>query len=174
MFERLTHDARRAVVLAREEARDLRARHVEPVHLLLALTRDPGRGGTALRALGLDHAAALGGTGPLDAGALAAVGIDLDRVRAAAESAFGPGALDRGPRGRTGRIPFDDRARQALRNARWDALAGPGPRRRRLVDTGRLVIGVLAVADPTVQRVLRAADVDLARLWEELDRAPAA
>jgi ATP-dependent Clp protease ATP-binding subunit ClpA len=49
MFERFTEEARWVVVHAQEEARDLRSERIEPVHLLLALTRDPGRGGTTLR-----------------------------------------------------------------------------------------------------------------------------
>jgi ATP-dependent Clp protease ATP-binding subunit ClpA len=178
VFQRFAHEARSAVVAAQEEARDLRAEHIDPAHLLLALVRDPGRGGSALRSVGLDHAtvrdALTRSGGPLDADALAAVGIDLDRVRAAAESAFGPGALDRGPLGRRGHIPFSDGAKQALEAALRHVVAQPRRRRSKVIDTGHLVVGVLAVADPTVQRVLRAADVDLARLWEELDRAPAA
>ncbi|PWW25160.1 ClpA/ClpB-like protein [Geodermatophilus normandii] len=178
MFERFAHEARRAVVVAQEEARDLRAGRIEPVHLLLALTRDPGRGGAALRSVGLDHAAvrdALARSGgPLDADALAAVGIDLEQVRAAAESAFGPGALERGPLERTGHVPFGDGAKKVLEGALRHVLAQPRRRRDRVIDTGHLVLGVLAVADPVVERVLRHLGTDVVRLRQGLDRASAA
>ena len=55
MFERFTDEARAAVVLAQYEARTLRADRIEPVHLLLALTREPGRAGRLLRESGVDH-----------------------------------------------------------------------------------------------------------------------
>jgi ATP-dependent Clp protease ATP-binding subunit ClpA len=178
VFERFAHEARHAVVVAQEEARDLRAEQIEPVHLLLALARDPGRGGAALRSVGLDHAAVRDALtrsgGPLDADALAAVGIDLEQVRAAAESAFGPGALDRGPLGRTGHIPFSGGAKRALESALRHVLAQPRRRRDRVIDTGHLVVGVLAVADPVVERVLRHLGSDVVRLREGLDGASAA
>ena len=178
MFERFAHEARRAVVVAQEEARDLRAERIEPVHLLLALTRDPGRGGAALRSAGLDSAAvrdALARSGgPLDADALAAVGIDLEQVRAAAESAFGTGALDRGPLGRSGHIPFGDGAKRALEGALRSVLARPRRQRDRVIDTGHLVVGVLAVSDPVVGRVLRHLGTDVVRLRQGLDGASAA
>ncbi|MEX5719767.1 Clp protease N-terminal domain-containing protein [Geodermatophilus maliterrae] len=178
MFERFAQEARRAVVVAQEEARDLRTGRIEPVHLLLALTRDPGRGGAVLRSVGLDHAtvrdALTRSGGQLDADALAAVGIDLDRVRAAAESAFGPGALDRGRRVRTGHAPFTDGAKRVLEAALRHVVAQPRRRRHRVIDTGHLVVGVLAVADPVVERVLRQLGTDVVRLRQGLDGASAA
>src|SRR5918993_886333 len=91
-----------------------------------AAADDPDTGLRAVRALRelaerRDALARSGG--PLDADALAAVGIDLDQVRAAAESAFGAGALDRGPLGRSGHIPFGDGAKQALEGALRSVLA---------------------------------------------------
>ncbi len=177
MFERFSAEARRAVVAAQQEARDLRAERIEPVHLLLALSRDPGRGGTALRAAGLDHAAgrrALEAAGPLDADALAAVGIDLERVRTAAESAFGPGALDRARPARGGHLPFAGGSKRALEGALREVLAEFRPRRTRVIDTGHLVVGVLSVPDPLVRRVLHLAGVDVVRLREDLGTASAA
>src|ERR1700756_3445098 len=88
MFERFTRQARVAVVLAQEEARELRTREVAPQHLLLGI----------LQAAGNDLSAALGGYGLTadvvrarlieaapktdesldeDAEALRAIGIDL-------------------------------------------------------------------------------------------------
>jgi ATP-dependent Clp protease ATP-binding subunit ClpC len=40
MFEKFTPEARRAVVLAQEEARALNHHNIHPLHLLIALTRD--------------------------------------------------------------------------------------------------------------------------------------
>ena len=155
MFERFTEDARRIVVAAREEARGLRADTIDPVHLLLALTGDAGPGGGALRAAGLDHdrvRSALVAVGhPLDADALAAVGVDLAQVTAAAEAAFGPGALDRGRKAPGGHISFAEGSKRALELA----ARLVGRRRTHAIDTGSLLFGVLAADDPLVGRVLR-------------------
>ena len=152
MFERFTDEARQAVVRAQEEARGLHATRVEPVHLLLALTRDTGRGGSALAAAGVDHPTLHAGLTPdaLDADVLAAVGVDLAQVRATTEAVFGPGALDRGRRSVSGHMPFAEGSKRALE----ESLRAAVRRRERRLDTGHLLLGVLAVADPTVRRVL--------------------
>ena len=177
MFERFTDEARRAVVVAQEEARVLRAERIEPVHLLLALTDDPGRGGSVLRAAGADHAsarAALDRTGgALDADALAAVGIDLHQVRAAAEAAFGPGALDRGS-AHAGHIPFAAGSKRALEESLRHVLRQRGRRRDRAIDSGAVLAGLLAVGDPVVDRVLRQLGADPAGLRGQLGDATAA
>ncbi|MCW2574830.1 MAG: Clp domain protein [Modestobacter sp.] len=159
MFGRFTDEARQAVNAAQGEARRLRAPRIEPVHLLLALSAEPGRAGRLLRDAGIDHdrlQAAVVRSGPLDADALAAVGIDLDQVRAATEAAFGPGALDRGRPRATGPIFFADASRQAL--AQTVGLVG----RRHLgrIDAGHVLFGVLAVADPLVGRLLQQLGTD--------------
>jgi ATP-dependent Clp protease ATP-binding subunit ClpA len=177
MFERFTDEARWVVVHAQEEARDLRAPRIEPVHLLLALSRDPGRGGTTLRAAGVDAGrlrSALARSGPdLDADALAAVGIDLERVRAAAEAAFGPGALDRSRPPISGHMPFAEGSKRALEEALRQAVRRE--RRRGLrIDSGHVLLGVLAVDDHTVGRVLRALGTAPADLQELVDGSDAA
>ncbi|MEJ2867459.1 Clp protease N-terminal domain-containing protein [Actinomycetospora sp. OC33-EN08] len=127
MFERFTEAARRVVVLAQEEARQRRADRVAPEHLLLGLLRCPGTpGAELLRAAGVgteEVERGLASPGPHDAAALAALGIDLDAVRRAAERAFGPGALDR-PRGqwRAGHIRFDPQAKKTLELALREAI----------------------------------------------------
>ncbi|MET4143834.1 Clp protease N-terminal domain-containing protein [Arthrobacter sp. UYCo732] len=55
MFERFDNSARRAVVLAQEEARSLNHNYVGTEHLLLALTIDRGLAGQALNELGVTH-----------------------------------------------------------------------------------------------------------------------
>ncbi|MFD0530090.1 Clp protease N-terminal domain-containing protein [Kitasatospora arboriphila] len=103
MFERFTDGARRVVMQAQVEARELGHEKVGTEHLLLGIVHDPADPVAALLAAdGLDHEAAraevvrLSG-GHVDGRALAAIGVDLDAVRAAVESAFGEGALERRP-----------------------------------------------------------------------------
>ena len=178
MFERFTEEARRAVVLAQDEARTLQAQRVEPVHLLLALAADPGRGGTVLQAAGADHASARAALaaagGELDADALSAVGIDLAQVRSATEAAFGPGALDRGRRDVRGHMPFAEGSKRALEESLRYVLQSKAPRRQRAIDSGAVLAGLLAVGDPGVERLLRRLGADAERLREQLADAPAA
>jgi len=163
VFERFTDEARQVVVRAQDEARHLRADQIEPVHLLLALATDPGRGGDTLRAAGIDHdrlhQAVAASTDALDAEALAAFGVDLDSVRAAAEATFGPGALD--PPGTSGHLRFADASKKSLEQALRHVLSRRGlPRRDRVIDSGCVLVGVLAVEDPVVTRVLRELGTD--------------
>jgi ATP-dependent Clp protease ATP-binding subunit ClpA len=178
VFERFTDEARRAVVVSREEARELHAGQIDPVHLLLALSRDPGRGGSVLRDAGADHETvrtALARSGdPLDADALAAVGIDLTAVRAAAEAAFGPGALDRGRTESSGHLPFADGSKKALEESLRYVLRQKGRRRDRTIDSGAVLAGVLAVGDPLVTRLLRQLGTDADGLLGRLGNASAA
>jgi ATP-dependent Clp protease ATP-binding subunit ClpA len=178
VFERFTDEARRVVVVAQEEARELRADQVEPVHLLLALTQDPGRAGGVLRGAGADHESvrsALDRSGnALDADALAAVGIDLDQVRAAAEAAFGPGALERRAAGHSGHVPFADGSKRVLEESLRHVLRQRARRRGRSIDSGAVLAGLLAAGDPLVQRVLGQLGTDADRLRAELGDASAA
>jgi len=164
MFERFTEEARWVVVHAQEEARALRAARIDPVHLLLALTRDPGPGGTTLRNAGVDAdrlRAALQRSSGLDADALATMGIDLDRVRAVAEAAFGAGALDRHAPAPSGHLPFARDSKKALE----ESLRATVRRKERRIDSGHVLAGVLAVDDATVTRLLQqlGADADALR-----------
>ncbi|MBT2383432.1 Clp protease N-terminal domain-containing protein [Streptomyces sp. ISL-11] len=105
MFERFTLSARMAVVRTQQEARDLGHPWIGSEHLLLALVGEKDAPLPAFARLGLTHElcrAAVrstvgGGSGvdEDDRDPLLAFGIDLDAVRERAESAFGPGALDR-------------------------------------------------------------------------------
>jgi ATP-dependent Clp protease ATP-binding subunit ClpA len=115
MFERFTEPARRAVVDAQEEARDLRHGYIGTEHILLSLLRDPsGVAKRALDRLGIERGAVrsdlvrLVGEGPPigfgehDAEVLRSIGIDFDEVRRRLEEAFGAGALERRERVRHG------------------------------------------------------------------------
>ncbi|SDY07455.1 Clp amino terminal domain-containing protein, pathogenicity island component [Modestobacter sp. DSM 44400] len=107
MFERFTAEACSVVAAAQEEARRLRADAAAPVHLLLALAAGGGPGGRLAQDAGLDvdrlRAAARRSGDPLDADALAALGVDLEQLRTAAEATFGPSARRRGRRRRSRR-----------------------------------------------------------------------
>ncbi|ALL77927.1 hypothetical protein AD006_26210 [Pseudonocardia sp. EC080610-09] len=147
MFERFTDPARRAVVVAQEEARGRHADRIGPEHLLLGILRCPGTPGEELlRAAGVGAAEVdhdLARARPDDADALATLGIDLDEVRRAAEESFGPGALDRtgGRRGRwfTGHVPFDRLTKKALELALREAIR-LGDRH---IGTEHLLLGLL-------------------------------
>jgi ATP-dependent Clp protease ATP-binding subunit ClpA len=104
VFERFTQDARTVVVVAQEEARRLHHPGIGTAHLLLALMATDAPAADLLRERGVTCARVeqtlheVLGTAPGDAPdttALAALGIDLDRIREAVEAAFGPGALER-------------------------------------------------------------------------------
>jgi Clp amino terminal domain, pathogenicity island component len=148
MFERFTDDARQTVVQAQHNARRLGHNYIGCEHLLLAVAaagepasavlRDQGVTperveAEILRVIGPGHAAGVWpgleepGQAPvpadplagLDREALAAIGIDLDVVRAHLEAAFGPDALTRA-------ITAHKRAAQACRRRRRPAW-GKGP-----------------------------------------------
>ena len=116
MLERFTDGARHVLVQAQKDARRLGHNYIGCEHLLLAATeaaepaaavlRDHGVTperveAEILRTIGRGGVGSVGPAGPadplhdLDREALAAIGIDLDVVRARLEAAFGPDALTR-------------------------------------------------------------------------------
>lgn len=199
MFERFTRDARDVVVRAQEEARRLGHPAIGTAHLLLALAAGGDRTAGLLAAHGVsagsaedalrrvlrrDPAAPAGGPAPdEDAAALAALGFDLDRIRAAVEAAFGPGALETGdaveqPRGlrrlvrrprrpqvdeadllrgpaRPGHRPFGPAAKKALELSLREALR-LGDRH---IGTEHLLLGLLRTGDCVAVGMLDALDV---------------
>jgi ATP-dependent Clp protease ATP-binding subunit ClpA len=132
VFERFTDLARKAVVLAQEEAGRLQHVSIGPEHVLLALLRlQSGVGFAVLTEAGIDYDQVLAAVSeraepaghPEDApagpaGALAAIGIDLGQVRRAAEENFGPGALQLP-------LPFSPAAKRLLPLA-WEAALALG------------------------------------------------
>ncbi|OZB49486.1 MAG: hypothetical protein B7X40_05215 [Cellulomonas sp. 14-74-6] len=185
MFERFTQDARTAVVLAQELARELHADRIGAEHVLAGAVRSEGSvASRALSCLGAEPSAVAAAvrrrssTG-LDPDALAALGIDLDAVRARAERLFGVGALDRPAPGRGGRrgnhTPFDPSAKKLLEVALREAVAA-GHRR---IDTGHLLLAVVRLDDTQAHQVLLglglgADEVRAAvrRTWAEPDDGP--
>ncbi|MBC2879088.1 MULTISPECIES: Clp protease N-terminal domain-containing protein [Streptomyces] len=193
MFERFTKEARFTVIGAQEEARILRHSRIGAEHLLAAVAGRPqSLGGAALFRLGITPDAcreAIRSTGDLDeddAEALRALGIDLSAVRARAERAFGPGALDRAPGGASGtggtdetasrwwpfrsakgprpHVPFAVEAKRALEQSLREALA----RKENWIGTEHVVLGVLALDHPPVVRVLRTLGTDPQTLRADL------
>jgi ATP-dependent Clp protease ATP-binding subunit ClpA len=181
MFERFTAEARRVVVVAQEEARVAGDGCIDGAHLLLGIAEAPGPGRAALEGLGvrpaeLRHAVREVGAPdaePLDADALAALCIDLGRVRQAVEAAFGSGALDarrrRWGRGRTpsGHLPFTATSKKSLElSLRAAVRRGDGA-----IDTRHLLLGLLDAEDTRSTAVLRRLAVDPAALRRRLEDA---
>lgn len=153
MFERFTSSAKDAVVRAQHEARGLGHPRITSGHVLLAIAdRGQSIGARVLADLGFDTPtgrAALGrsvvGAARVlddeDADALRTLGIDLDDVRSAAESSFGPGALERAHERWhcRGHIPLTPESKKALQLALREAIQ-LGDRH---IGTEHLLLGVL-------------------------------
>lgn len=165
MGERITGPARDTVRRAQDGARDLGQAFIGGEHLLLGLVGDgvEDTAATVLRRHGVTADLVRGEirrwTGADrwdedDAGALQAIGIDLDAVRAVVEDAFGPGALDepvppepRGPRSVFGRreprpikghLPLTRNAGKVIELAVREAV-----RQHRTVEGAHILLGML-------------------------------
>ncbi len=138
MFERFTDQARRAVVLALEEARMLNHNHVGTEHLLLGLIHE-GEG--------------------VAARALEALGASLDDVRGDVEGIIGRGTEPvRGP------VPFTPRAREVLElSLRESRQLGQSS-----VGTEHLLLGLIREGDGVAARVLAGRGLDLSRMHQRV------
>lgn len=135
LLEPFAEDARKAVALAQDEARELGQHHLGTEHILLGVLRlDESRG----------------------ARALATLGIDRDVVARAVVEEVG-----RGAEAVEGTIPFTPRAKKALELALRESLAA----RSGAVDTGHLLLGLARVEDGVAARLLTrfGADLDVLR-----------
>jgi ATP-dependent Clp protease ATP-binding subunit ClpA len=176
MFERFTDDARKAVVLAQEEAVALRHGWIGTEHVLLGVLRGGGDGARLLAAFGVDYAGVredvvrmIGrGDEGIDREALATLGIDLDEVRERVERAFGPGALIRRRRCRRGtvggQLPFTPRAKKALELTLREGLSLG---QRELRDE-HVVLGLLREGDGVAAQVLAKRGVTVAAARERV------
>ncbi|MFS1300461.1 Clp protease N-terminal domain-containing protein [Streptosporangium longisporum] len=180
MFERFHHEARQAVILAQENARRLRHQIIGTEHLLLGLLGRPGSlSARVLGRHGLDHDAAFRAVArlsprrpgaALDAEALETIGIDLAAIREKVEAAFGPGALDREPAPRRGRllggshIPFSPRAKKTLELSLREAVN----LKHNYIGDGHILLGILREGEGLAARVLKDAGVDAAALRREV------
>jgi ATP-dependent Clp protease ATP-binding subunit ClpA len=183
MTRNFTEDANAIVVQAYQHATRLGHPYLGGEHLLLALAAAGQPAGTVLREHGVTPGRAeaeivrLSGGGlfgDLDRGALAAVGVDIDAVRATTEASFGQEALTRAalavhrkprwfnPRpaafmGHDGAfLPLGPGTGQALQHARREAQAR-GAARPSVVED--LALGILAVSEGLVPPVLSALGV---------------
>ena len=180
MFEKFTPDARAVVGRARDETVRAGRRDIGPEHLLVALAAGPGLAADVLAAAGATEAGLRGQLtheaadepDPLDADALASIGIDLDAVRRASDAAFGAGALDRHrPRraGRRGVAPGVRMTRPAKRALEL-GLRAAVRRGDRSISSGHLLLGVLDLGTGPALSSLTAVSVDPARLRDETTR----
>ncbi|MEV6556174.1 Clp protease N-terminal domain-containing protein [Nocardia sp. NPDC051756] len=177
MFERFTKTARKAIVLAQEDARELRSSTIEVEHVLLGLLSQSEDEVKALLAdAGVTHAGVMStlaaqrpgdplGSEPLgeeDAEALRSIGIDLGAVRESLEASFGEDALDRAiPEGRRspfgwgrggnfGHIPFTRDSKKVLELSLREAMA----RKDKTIESAHVLLGILRAPNQTTVRLL--------------------
>jgi hypothetical protein len=131
MFERFTNQARRVVVLAQEESRELNHNYIGTEHLVLGLLREAE------------------GTG---AQALDSAGITLEAARREVET-----RVPRGDQQQTGHIPFTPRAKKSLELSLRESLALG----QNYIGTGHLVLGLLRKGDGVGIEVLVGLGADL-------------
>jgi ATP-dependent Clp protease ATP-binding subunit ClpA len=163
MFERFTRHARVAVVLAQEEARELRTREIAPQHLLLGILQSAGNDLAAVlngygltsdvvRTRLLEASPTVDETFDEDAEALRAIGIDLRAVRDSVAGTFGADAFDnalrrsgrrRGRQRRSSHIPFTRPAKKSLELAVREALA----HKDHEIGCEHLLLGILRSGD---------------------------
>jgi hypothetical protein len=181
MFERFDEDARGVVARAKSEAIRTSQAEIGTAQLLVGVASGVGPAAEALAAAGasvgqlrklIPRGGGPGGLEPLDAEALASIGIDLDTVSRATDAAFGPGSLTRTRarrriRRRKSSSPrMAEAAKAALTLSRHAAL--------RLghnhISSAHILLGVLdQPASPAVS-ILKSAGVDVAALRAQVTR----
>jgi ATP-dependent Clp protease ATP-binding subunit ClpA len=158
MFERFSRHARVAVVLAQEEAKELKSSAIGPEHLLVGVLQSTnrefgaelaGQGLTAESVRGQIAAGARDSSFDADADALRAIGIDLHSVRDRIDRTFGAGSFDNALRDsdrrpRLGKIALSKPAKKALELALREAIAHHDA----VIDSEHLLLGILRGGDP--------------------------
>jgi ATP-dependent Clp protease ATP-binding subunit ClpA len=134
MFERFTDRARRAVVLAQEEARLLNHNYIGTEHLLLGLIHE-GEGVAATT--------------------LESLGISLEAVRAQVEEIIG-----QGQRAPTGHIPFTPRAKKVLELSLREAKQLD----HNYIGTEHILLGLIREGEGVAAQVLVKLGGDLSRV----------
>jgi len=132
MFERFTDRARRAVVLAEEEARALHHNYIGTEHILLGLIGE-GEG--------------------VAAQALESLGISLDGVRQQVEQIIGQGQQEPW----SGQIPYTPRAKKVLELALREAKQ----LHHNYIGTEHILLGLLRERDGVAAQTLTALGADL-------------
>jgi ATP-dependent Clp protease ATP-binding subunit ClpA len=194
MFERFTADARAIVVDASAHAIRLHHNWIGCEHLLMALASRDDPVGETFRESGVTaeqvEATILHHIGPgqamfdkLDREALAAVGIDVDKVRMAVETNFGPDTLNRvthychparrrfppwrrNNRHRRPGMTFTPMAKDCLATALKFAVKS----RSGYIGTEHLAQSALSMRSSTVPNILKALDVDTEALRATIAR----
>ncbi len=138
MFERFTDQARRAVVLAQEEARMLNHNYIGTEHILLGLLHEgEGAAGRALESLG----------------------VTLEPARLQIE-----GIIGRGQHAQSGHIPFTPRAKKVLELSLRESLQLGSDS----IGAGHILLGLLREGDGVAVQVLVRMGVDLNRARQEV------
>src|SRR5947209_5341786 len=138
MFERFTDRARRAVVLAQEEARMLNHNYIGTEHILLGLIHE-GEG--------------------VAAKALEALGISLEAVRSQVEEIIGQGQA-----APTGHIPFTPRAKKVLELSLREALQLG----HNYIGTEHILLGLIREGEGVAAQVLQKLGADLNRVRQQV------
>ncbi len=135
MFERFTDRARQVIVLAHDESSTLKHNYIGTEHILLGLLRE-------------DDGSA--------AGALASLGITVERARAEVSQILGIGEEFN-----AGQLPFTDRANSVLKLALSEARAFDLEH----VEPGHIMLSLLSEGQGVAARVLAdlGADAELLR-----------
>jgi ATP-dependent Clp protease ATP-binding subunit ClpC len=138
MFERFTDRARRVVVFAQDEARELDHNFIGTEHILLGLVRE-GQG--------------------VAAKALESLGISLETVRQRTEETIG-----HGQHAPAGHIPFTPPAKKALElSLRESVQLG-----HHYIGTEHILLGLIRQGDGVAAQVLTALGADLDRVREQV------
>src|SRR6202051_2452379 len=134
LFERFTDRARRVLVLAQEEARDLNHAFIGTEHILLGLIRE----GEGVAAKALD-----------------ALGVTFDVVREKVEEAIGPNSNPS-----PGSPPFTPRAKKVLELSLREALQLG----HSYIGTEHMLLGLVREGDGVAAQVLNDLGADMARV----------
>jgi ATP-dependent Clp protease ATP-binding subunit ClpC len=151
MFERFTAYARRAVVMAQEEAREMNHNYIGTEHILLALLRRPD---------GLPNQADGGASG-----ILGEFGMTLEGVREEVLDKVGAGAGKRV----SGHIPFTPRAKKVLELSLREALQ----LHHNYIGTEHILLGLIREDKGVAAQIMREHGDLLAIRAAVLDRVPA-
>jgi hypothetical protein len=136
VFERFTNLARNSVVLAQDEARQLRHNYIGTEHILLGLMRQ---------------------SDSLAAETLAGLGLSLEQVRLEVIAVVGHGKQEP-----SGHIPFTPRAKKTLELALREALS----LQHNYIGTEHILLGLVREGDGVAAKVLVKVGGDLDRIRE--------
>jgi ATP-dependent Clp protease ATP-binding subunit ClpA len=151
MFERFTANARRAVVTAQEEARELNHNYIGTEHILLALLRHPD--------------ALLNEESAIAPAVLEDFGMSTEGVRKEVIDKVGIGK----GKAKTGHIPFTPRAKKVLELALREALQ----LHHNYIGTEHILLGLIREDEGVAVQIMRKHADLLALRAAVLDRVPA-